>query len=83
MAGPPMVKAALFNGLYSDDLDLFEGLSSVRTFDENKAIVSEGDPGDGMFVVSAGEVRVEKATLDQKQESSRCSAPVSASVRSP
>ena len=52
----------------SQDLDLFFGLASVRTFQVDEAIISEGDPGDGMFVASSGEVRVEKATLDKKQE---------------
>jgi len=62
------LKPALFDGLTDDDVDRFFHLTTLQSFKNEDVIIKEGDSGDGMFVVASGEVRVEKATIDQKQE---------------
>jgi len=61
-------KPALFDGLTDNDVDRFFDLTTLQSFKNEDVIIKEGDSGDGMFVVASGEVRVEKATIDQKQE---------------
>ncbi len=62
------LKTALFDGLSDEEIDHFFQLALRQGFRSGEVIIAEGDPGDGIFVVASGKVRVEKATIDQRQE---------------
>ena len=59
---------ALFDGLSLEDIDRFLALATRRSFQNDEVIIAEGDPGHTLFIVVSGWVRVEKATIEQKQE---------------
>ena len=69
MAQPPEgLEIALLDGLSAEQVDLFFDLATLRSYGDQEVIISEGDPGDSLFVLSSGRVRVEKATIVRRQE---------------
>lgn len=59
---------ALLEDLTSEEVALFYGLATRRSFANREAIIVEGEVGDSLYIVASGEVKVEKTTLDQQQE---------------
>ena len=51
---------SLFSGLDDDELFRLLQPTESRSFPEGDTIVREGDPGDSLFVILAGKVRVDK-----------------------
>jgi len=62
------LKVPLFDGLSDSEVRELLDLADRRSFDSGHVIISEGDPGTALFIVADGWVRVEKATIEQKQE---------------
>lgn len=48
----------IFAGLDAASLDALERQCEVRRFDEGSVVVSEADPGDALFVLARGKVKV-------------------------
>ena len=65
----------LFDGLSHDEVREFLGLATQCSYGNDEVIISEGQAGDAIYVVTRGWVRVEKATIDQKQELLTCLGP--------
>ena len=59
---------ALFEDLTAEEVALFYGLATRRSFADREAIIVEGEVGDSLYIVASGQVQVEKTTLDQQQE---------------
>jgi len=51
-------RVSLFSGLSEDQLDLLANCRHVRTYKKGTYIVKEGDPGEGVFIVKDGELKV-------------------------
>jgi cAMP-dependent protein kinase regulator len=64
---PVEIETELFKGLTRDEFKQVVSKLKLRHFDQNSIIVKEGDPGDSMFVVVRGEVRVVTHTDDNKE----------------
>ncbi len=58
----------LFENLSDDDRTALLRSATVRPCVDGEAIINEGDPGEGIFVISQGEVLIEKATIEGKAE---------------
>ena len=51
-------KVPLFSGLSEADLQAFADLTRERSYPKGSVIVFEDDPGDSLFLVAAGQVKV-------------------------
>jgi len=58
----------LFSAVSDDDLDAVASLLIERRFPKNKTIVEEGLPGDYMYVVREGRVKVTKLSGDGREK---------------
>ncbi|MDH3212120.1 MAG: Crp/Fnr family transcriptional regulator [Myxococcales bacterium] len=58
----------LFAAVGSDDLEAVASLLIERRFPKNKTIVEEGTPGDYMYVVREGRVKVTKLSGDGREK---------------
>ena len=61
-------KVPLFSGLGEADLSAFAELTRERSYPKGSVIVFEDDPGDALFLVAAGQVKVVKIDVDQNPE---------------
>lgn len=66
---PPFfaIDNALFRGLSSEEFRQIVSHLTFRHYEEETLIVSEGDPGNSMFIIVNGEVRVNTADTKGKQ----------------
>lgn len=48
----------LFSSLSFDDLGELAKITAVRTFSHGARIITEGDPGDSMFIIIQGKVKI-------------------------
>lgn len=60
------IESVLFRDFSAEELRLIIGKFSVRHYEEDTIVVQEGNPGDSMFIVVHGEVRV--LTKDAKEQ---------------
>jgi CRP/FNR family transcriptional regulator, cyclic AMP receptor protein len=74
-------KVPLFSGLGETDLAAFADLTRERSYPKGSVIVFEDDPGDALFLVAAGQVKVVLIAEDGREvilsvlgEGSWCSA---------
>jgi CRP/FNR family transcriptional regulator, cyclic AMP receptor protein len=58
MFSRPRPKSPLFEMLSEEDRDALIGQMEVETHDEGSVIISEGAPGDSMYVIASGSVKV-------------------------
>ncbi len=58
----------LFSGLEPHDLDLLAGLALQKSYRKGEMIFSEGDPGDGFYIVAEGQVKVFKSSSEGKEQ---------------
>ena len=55
---PPPVRSPLFEVLNDKEREALIKEMELETHEEGSVIISEGDPGDSMYVISSGEVKV-------------------------
>jgi CRP/FNR family transcriptional regulator len=60
--------AHLFKGLPENQLREIEGITVGRRFKKGEAIFSEGDDGDGFFLVATGQVKIFKSSPKGKEQ---------------
>ena len=60
-------KVTLFSGLHERDLKLLAKSCKLRTFQEGQHLVKQGDDGIGLFIITAGRVKVTKTTAGGKE----------------
>lgn len=68
--GPHAILASvpLFMGLEPHDLELLAGLALQKGYRKGELVFSEGDPGDGFYIVAEGQVKVFKSSLEGKEQ---------------
>ena len=54
----PVAKSVLFEALGQEDLKAFASVMELESHDEGSVILVEGEPGESMYVIASGEVRV-------------------------
>lgn len=59
-----MKQAVLFYGLDDAQLEQLVGISHARTYTRNQVVFSEGDSGDGMYIIGSGQVAVAQVDDD-------------------
>jgi CRP/FNR family cyclic AMP-dependent transcriptional regulator len=64
-------KSRLFGGLEADDLAALAAEFKERNFAKGKRIFLRGDPGDGLYLVEAGRIRLAVSTADDRKLSFR------------
>ena len=57
-----------FKGLESDQLEAIQWIAIDRSFVRNELIFSDGDPGDGFYVVIEGQVKIFKLSPEGKEQ---------------
>ena len=63
-----LARVPLFSGLESHDLDLLAGLAIGKPYKKGELIFSEGDPGDGFYIVAEGQTKVFKTSSEGKEQ---------------
>ncbi len=58
----------LFSGLNSDQLDAVCKIAVEKSLAKNDVIFSEGDPGNGFYVVTEGMVKIFKVSFEGKEQ---------------
>ncbi len=58
----------LFDGLPHQQLAQIAGISVEKQYTKGQTIFSEGDPGDGFYVVADGQVKIYKLSADGKEQ---------------
>lgn len=61
------IETKLFRGLSAEEFEQVVSKLSLRHYEEDTIVVREGDPGDSMFIVVRGEVRVLTKNAQQKE----------------
>jgi CRP-like cAMP-binding protein len=56
----------LFNGLPENQLDAIKEIAVEKQFNKGEIIFSEGDEGQGFFVIAAGRVKIYKVSTEGK-----------------
>jgi signal transduction histidine kinase len=59
-------KSKLFGGLLSEELDALQQTAHLHSFKAGQVIFTEGDPGDGLFVIIEGNVQI-SALVNQNE----------------
>ncbi|HUV50768.1 MAG TPA: Crp/Fnr family transcriptional regulator [Anaerolineae bacterium] len=59
---------SLFNGLPEKQLNEIEGIAVKKRYGKGEIIFSEGDEGNGFYVVAEGKVKIFKASIDGKEQ---------------
>jgi CRP/FNR family transcriptional regulator len=62
-----IARIPLFSGLSREQLTQFQGIAQERSYGRGELIFSEGDPGDGFYVVLRGTVKIFKVSPDGKE----------------
>ena len=58
----------LFNGLPADQIAAIQRITIEKRFNKAEIIFSEGDDGEGFFVIAEGRVKVFKVSADGKEQ---------------
>jgi CRP/FNR family transcriptional regulator, dissimilatory nitrate respiration regulator len=58
----------LFKGLSEHDLDEIGGIAIDRSYHRGESIFMEGDEADGFYIVTDGQVKIYKTSLDGKEQ---------------
>lgn len=58
----------LFEGLPPSDLNELKAISVVKKYNKDEIIFSDGDPGNGFYVVESGTVKIFKSSMDGKEK---------------
>ena len=61
-------RSPLFNGMPADQLAEFGRISLERPFNKGETIFSEGDAGNGFFIVASGLIKIFKLSPDGKEQ---------------
>jgi len=70
LAGKMMLqRSPLFRGLPGPSLDRIVSLAVQRSFRLGEIIFSQGDPGDALYAVVAGRIRISSGTADGRESS--------------
>ncbi len=60
--------APLFNGLSVDALQAIRAIALHRDYEKGQTIFSEGDPGDGFYIVATGCIKIYKLSAEGKEQ---------------
>ncbi len=60
--------APLFNGLTAEQLESIRRISMVREYPKGRIVFSEGDEGDGFYIVISGRVKIFKSSSEGKEQ---------------
>jgi len=58
----------LFQNLAEDDLNKIRRIAADKFFNKGQTVFSEGDDGNGFYVVAAGKVKIYKVSLEGKEQ---------------
>lgn len=61
-------KVPFFGGLSDEDLKLISDLMQVKKYARGSVIFFEGDPGEALFVIRQGRVKISKSTADGREQ---------------
>jgi CRP/FNR family transcriptional regulator len=63
-----IAQTPLFGGLPDDQLRAIRAIAVTRRFDKGQSIFSEGQPGDGFYVVMSGRIKIFKVSAEGKEQ---------------
>lgn len=61
-------KIFVFSNLTEEELDKIAGIVRMRQYKKNSVIFHEGDPGEGLFFVQKGKIKLTKLSSDGKEK---------------
>ncbi len=68
MEKTPLRKVFLFRPLSDSDLALIEGLLIHREYPKGSYIIMEGEPGEALFIIHSGRVKIFKTSPDGREQ---------------
>lgn len=63
-----LAKIPLFHDLTPEEVDTISGLARVRNYKKNMIIFMEGEPGEALYFVISGKVKISKTTEDGREQ---------------
>lgn len=63
-----LAKIPLFHDLSPEEIDTIGGLARVRNYKKNMIIFMEGEPGEALYFVISGKVKISKTTEDGREQ---------------
>jgi len=63
-----LAKISLFRDLPEEDLQVISGLARVRNYKKNMIIFMEGEPGEALYFIISGKVKIFKMTEDGREQ---------------
>ena len=63
-----IAQTPLFHGLPEDDLKRIRHIARDKFYNKGQTVFSEGDSGNGFYVVVAGKVKIYKSSLEGKEQ---------------
>jgi CRP-like cAMP-binding protein len=63
----PLARVSLFAGLPDEDLAALAAVLTRRRYRKNETIFHQGDPGDALFIIESGEVKISVASLEGRE----------------
>lgn len=61
-------KVPFFSGLSDSDLTMVAGVMCEKTYGKGALIFFEGEPGEALFVIKRGRVKISKSTADGREQ---------------
>ncbi len=61
-------KVPLFEGLADEELSMIAALMTEKAFAKNALLFWEGDPGEGLFIIRQGRVKLSKSSVDGREQ---------------
>lgn len=61
-------KVPFFSGLSDSDLNMVAGVMCEKTYTKGALFFLEGEPGEALFVIKSGRVKISKSTADGREQ---------------
>ncbi|MCG8473064.1 MAG: Crp/Fnr family transcriptional regulator [Desulfobacterales bacterium] len=63
-----LASVPLFQGLEAHDIEMLAGLAVRKSYRKGELVFSEGDPGDGFYIVAEGKAKIYKTSPEGKEQ---------------
>jgi len=62
-----LIEYPIYRDFEAEDIEVLSGLCEDKSYSDKETIVKEGDPGDAMFIIKKGSVKIYKETKNRRK----------------